>query len=86
MFQIFFNKQKYHDVTFIVGEEIEFTANRTSLALISDVLEAMLFGKMKESQPQSGVKLPDIHPDAFSFQRSRNWLQNISLINIKLRV
>ena len=34
----FFNKEKYHDVTFIVGgEEIEFTANRTSLALILEI-------------------------------------------------
>eukprot|EP01084_Bolivina_argentea_P132058 233028_1 len=60
------NTQQFADITFIIGEEkTEYNVNRIFLSLISPVFEAMLFGKMKESEPNSTVPIEDIKPEIF---------------------
>lgn len=60
------NKQHTYDVTFFIGPHKEqFQANRIFLAAISDVFQAMLYGSMTESQPNSTAIIPDIDADAF---------------------
>ena len=57
---------KYANVTFIVGEDrVEFKVIRQLLAIISPVFDAMLFGAMKEAQPNSVITIPDIEAGAF---------------------
>ena len=59
-------KEEYADVTFVVGkEEREFEINRIFLAMVSPVFKAMLFGKMKESEPNSEVFIKHIEPKIF---------------------
>eukprot|EP01084_Bolivina_argentea_P070180 127617_1 len=60
------NKQQYADVTFIIGEQKqEYNLNRIFLSMISPVFNAMLFGSMKESQPNSDVIIHDMEPQIF---------------------
>ena len=61
------DNSKYENVTFVVGQEqMEFRANRTLLALISSVFEAMLFGPMEEGKTDAVISIEDI--DAIGFQ------------------
>lgn len=60
------NSQDLADVTFKIGKEgNEYRVNRTLLALISPVFKAMLFGTMKEAQPDSVVIIKDMLPAVF---------------------
>eukprot|EP01084_Bolivina_argentea_P266495 452026_1 len=60
------NQHKFTDIKFIIGpNKIEFDINRIFLAMISPVFEAMLFGQMKESEPNSEVIIADIDAEAF---------------------
>eukprot|EP01083_Nonionella_stella_P272875 925546_1 len=60
------NAQRFVDTTFIIGEkQSEYHINRVFLAMISPVFEAMLFGKMTESQPNSTVVIDDITSETF---------------------
>ena len=58
------NNEKFSDVTFIVADR-EFNVNRSLIAGISPVFEAMLFGHMAESKPDAKIPLKDIDPKAF---------------------
>eukprot|EP01084_Bolivina_argentea_P089514 161518_1 len=60
------NTQQFADITFIIGEEkTEYNVNRIFLSLISPVFNAMLYGKMKESEPNSNVHIKDMKPEIF---------------------
>eukprot|EP01084_Bolivina_argentea_P101502 181966_1 len=60
------DQQKLADTTFIIGSnQEEYNVNRVFLAMISPVFEAMLFGHMKESEPNSDVIIEDIDPTIF---------------------
>lgn len=60
------------DVTFLIGEEQkEYTGNRIAMSSISEPLRIMLFGSMKESQPDTEVIIGDIEPEGF--QSVLNW-------------
>ena len=77
------DKEALCDVTFIVGaDQIEFRANRFVFAAISDVFQAMLYGSMAESRPDSTVLIPDIDADAFGVVRDFAYCK-IPKINIK---
>eukprot|EP01084_Bolivina_argentea_P266494 452019_1 len=66
LFANLLNNEKHTDVCFIIGKDKkEFKLHRICLAAISPVWEAMLFGQMKESEPNAQVSIPDIHPDGF---------------------
>merc|ERR1712242_512683 len=55
------------DLTFLIGEEQkEFTGNRIAMSSISEPLRAMLFGTMKESQPDAEIIIDDIDPKGFA--------------------
>ena len=65
-------RDSMRDVTFLIGEEQkEFTGNRIAMSSISDPLRIMLFGSMKESQPDTEVIIDDIEPEGF--QSVLNW-------------
>ena len=65
LFKLFKNEHLC-DVTFIVGaEREEIRTHRLLLAAISPVFEAMLFGKMKESEHNAEIEITDIDPNAF---------------------
>ncbi|KAM9420864.1 BTB/POZ domain-containing protein 9-like isoform 1-T2 [Salvelinus alpinus] len=57
--------EEYSDVTFIV-EEKRFPAHRVILAARCHYFRALLYGGMKESQPQSEVTLEETRAEAFS--------------------
>ncbi|XP_048829818.1 BTB/POZ domain-containing protein 9 isoform X2 [Brienomyrus brachyistius] len=57
--------EDYSDVTFIV-EEKRFPAHRVILAARCHFFRALLYGGMKESQPQAEVPLGDTRAEAFS--------------------
>ena len=77
------DKEALCDVTFIAGpDQIEFRANRFLFAAISDVFQAMLYGSMAESRPDSTVLIPDIDADAFGVVRDFAYCK-IPKINIK---
>eukprot|EP01084_Bolivina_argentea_P022166 41195_1 len=60
------NESAFSDVTFIIGsEKKEFKANRMIISSTSDVFKAMLYGNMKESQPNVEIEIPDIDSKAF---------------------
>eukprot|EP01083_Nonionella_stella_P033969 92941_1 len=60
------DSHKFTDVTFVVGaNQEEFEANRVFLSSISPVFEAMLYGSMKESKPNTVIPIVDIEPEAF---------------------
>ena len=60
------NHFKFADITLLIGEqEKEYKVNRVFLASQSPVFEAMFYGNMVESKPNSVVKLPDIEPSLF---------------------
>eukprot|EP01083_Nonionella_stella_P259232 885345_1 len=74
------NKNKFTDVTFLIGpNQVEFKANRVFLACQSPVFEAMLYGSMQESQPDSEIQIHDIEPDAFQVVLNYCYMQNPSL-------
>uniref|UniRef100_A0A8C8DAY3 BTB/POZ domain-containing protein 9 n=1 Tax=Oryzias sinensis TaxID=183150 RepID=A0A8C8DAY3_9TELE len=57
--------EEYSDVTFIV-EGKRFPAHRVILAARCHYFRALLFGGMKESQPQAEVRLEETRAEAFS--------------------
>ncbi|CAB1339920.1 unnamed protein product [Coregonus sp. 'balchen'] len=57
--------EEYSDVTFIV-EEKRFPAHRVILAARGHYFRALLYGGMKESQPQAEVTLEETRAEAFS--------------------
>jgi len=58
--------EKYTDCTFIIGsQKAEFRLTRFVISLISPVFEAMLYGKMRESENNSTIIINDIDVDAF---------------------
>lgn len=60
------------DVTFIIGrEKTELKGNRAAMSSLSEPFRAMLFGAMKESQPDTKIIIDDIEPDGF--QSVLNW-------------
>ena len=60
------NNETFCDVTFLIGpNQTEFRANRMLLAAISEAFKAMLYGSMKEGQPNSIVSIPDIDVKGF---------------------
>ena len=60
------NDQEFSDVTFLIGEQqTEFYLNRIFLAMISPVFKAMLYGQMKEAQPESEVVIEDMATETF---------------------
>eukprot|EP01083_Nonionella_stella_P037061 101076_1 len=60
------SNQRFADVTFIIGElQTEYHINRLFLSMISPVFEAMLFGQMKEGQPNAEVIIEDAEPEIF---------------------
>eukprot|EP01083_Nonionella_stella_P106817 308608_1 len=74
------NKNKFTDVTFLIGpNQVEFKANRVFLACQSPVFEAMLYGSMQESQPDSEIQIHDIEPDAFQVVLNYCYMQKPSL-------
>ncbi|XP_050956384.1 BTB/POZ domain-containing protein 9 [Labeo rohita] len=56
--------QEYSDVTFVV-EQKRFPAHRVILAARCHYFRALLYGGMKESQPQAEVRLEDTRAEAF---------------------
>eukprot|EP01084_Bolivina_argentea_P232878 392377_1 len=60
------NTQEFSDVTFIIGDEkTEYHVNRIFLSSISPVFKAMLYGNMKESEPNAIVPIKDMKPETF---------------------
>ena len=60
------------DVTFIIGgEQTELKGNRAAMSSLSEPFRSMLFGAMKESQPDTKIIINDIEPDGF--QSVLNW-------------
>ena len=60
------NEHQFHDVTFVIGpQKTEYEANRAFFAAVSPVFRAMLYGKMKEGEPDAHVEIDDIDPSAF---------------------
>ncbi|KAK2853040.1 hypothetical protein Q7C36_008241 [Tachysurus vachellii] len=57
--------EEYSDVTFVV-EEKRFPAHRVILAARCQYFRALLYGGMRESQPQAEVRLEDTRAEAFS--------------------
>ncbi|KAF4089962.1 hypothetical protein AMELA_G00044240 [Ameiurus melas] len=57
--------EEYSDVTFLV-EEKRFPAHRVILAARCQYFRALLYGGMRESQPQAEVRLQDTRAEAFS--------------------
>ncbi|KAI5108506.1 BTB/POZ domain-containing protein 9, partial [Silurus meridionalis] len=57
--------EEYSDVTFLV-EEKRFPAHRVILAARCQYFRALLYGGMRESQPQAEVRLEDTREEAFS--------------------
>ncbi|XP_060781308.1 BTB/POZ domain-containing protein 9 isoform X2 [Neoarius graeffei] len=57
--------EEYSDVTFLV-EEKRFPAHRVILAARCQYFRALLYGGMRESQPQAEVRLEDTRAEAFS--------------------
>ncbi|XP_062851849.1 BTB/POZ domain-containing protein 9 isoform X2 [Trichomycterus rosablanca] len=57
--------EEYSDVTFLV-EEKRFPAHRVILAARCQYFRALLYGGMRESQPQAEVRLEDTRVEAFS--------------------
>eukprot|EP01084_Bolivina_argentea_P290644 499295_1 len=65
LFKLFQN-QELCDVTFIVGEERKrIKTHRLLLSSISPVFKAMLYGNMRESEPNSEIEIIDMNSDAF---------------------
>ncbi|KAG7334406.1 hypothetical protein KOW79_002813 [Hemibagrus wyckioides] len=57
--------EEYSDVTFLV-EEKRFPAHRVILAARCQYFRALLYGGMRESQPEAEVRLEDTRAEAFS--------------------
>ncbi|KAL6487916.1 hypothetical protein MHYP_G00045420 [Metynnis hypsauchen] len=57
--------EEYSDVTFVV-EEKRFPAHRVILAARCQYFRALLYGGMRESQPQAEVRLEETRAEAFS--------------------
>lgn len=57
--------EEYSDVTFLV-EDKRFPAHRVILAARCQYFRALLYGGMRESQPQAEVRLEDTRAEAFS--------------------
>ncbi|XP_072266106.1 BTB/POZ domain-containing protein 9 [Pyxicephalus adspersus] len=57
--------EEYSDVTFVV-EKMRFPAHRVILAARCQYFRALLYGGMRESQPQAEIFLQDTTPEAFS--------------------
>eukprot|EP01083_Nonionella_stella_P098290 276367_1 len=60
------NDQRFCDVTFVIGaSKRQYPVNRMIMASLSTVFKAMLYGNMKESQPNAQVVIVDVSPNAF---------------------
>ncbi|KAE8600233.1 hypothetical protein XENTR_v10013142 [Xenopus tropicalis] len=59
------NGEEYSDVTFVV-EKKRFPAHRVILAARCQYFRALLYGGMRESQPEAEISLEDTTPEAFS--------------------
>lgn len=61
-------KKQTDTVTFKIGNEGKIMeVTRLCLAAISSVFETMLYGGMRESEPNALIQLPDIEPAIFEF-------------------
>ncbi|MGH0143110.1 UNVERIFIED_CONTAM: hypothetical protein FKN15_035335 [Acipenser sinensis] len=70
--------EEYSDVTFIV-EKKRFPAHRVILAARCQYFRALLYGGMKESQPQAEIPLEDTTAEAFSMLLQYIYTGRVSL-------
>lgn len=59
----FWGQDCFHDISFILADNVEMKANRMILALCSPVFEKMFYGKLAEKR--NPIPIVDIESDVF---------------------